>query len=407
MPPVSVDYRYEAASSMTLQSDHTELGLASTDAGTFLDAFVERADAVAAGLLRVGEVAATRFYVHPALTRAKLALADPIITVGDGVVRFESLSACCGVAARLDLPEASLATTTWVGGTTNVDLGPAMRRLLAGLRRRHPLRVVVGSSGLELQTLAGRAQERVVDLPTRWVRSLAELQALASRMTLHAELDADQARAFVRSLPARTGDGVFWSQPLAGGGLRLGASPGRGAFAVGAPERLRVLEPVLRHATGLRAFGTQSSAGAASWWEVTLPGARLGLGLSPALSRGFSGEGALLDALARTDAQTDLARRGLVGYDLSEERFFPRVMPYGRDVLAAAPRVDKARLLVDAGNISCDGERVLVPGSRGNHAVGLDPAGDTCTCTWYATHRGDRGPCAHVLAARIWQEERP
>lgn len=406
MPPVSVEYRYETASTITSQGDHTELGLTSTGTGTFLDAFAERADVVAAGLLRVGEVAATRFYVHPALVKAKLALADPIITVDDSVVRFESLSACCGVAARLDLIDEGLATTTRVGGTTNVDLGPSMRRLLAGLRRRHPLRVVVGSSGLGVQTLAGQAHERVVDLPTRWVRSLAELQALASRMTLHAELDADQARAFLRSLPARTGNDVFWCRPVVGG-LRLGASPGGGAFAVGAPERLRVLAPVLRHATGLRAFGTPGSTGAASWWEVTLPGARLGLALSPALARGFSGEGALLDALVRSDPQTDLARRGLVGYDLSEERFFPRALPYGRDVLAAAPRVDKARLLVEAGTLRQDGDRVLVPGTRGNHAVGLDPAGDTCTCTWFAAHRGDRGPCAHVLAARIWLAEQP
>lgn len=28
-------------------------------------------------------------------------------------------------------------------------------------------------------------------------------------------------------------------------------------------------------------------------------------------------------------------------------------------------------------------------------------AGDRCTCPWYAKHRGTRGPCAHVLAARI------
>ncbi|MDM7832465.1 hypothetical protein [Cellulomonas edaphi] len=404
MASVLVDYRYATSSTLRAEGDHAALGLASTDSGTFLDAFAERADVVASGLLRVGEVAATRFYEHPSAIRAKIALADPIITVEDGTVRFESLSACCGVAARLDLLDEALTSTTRASGTTNVDLGPTVRRLLAGVRRQHPLRIVVGRTGLEVATLDGQAHERIVDLPSRWLRSLAELQALASRMTLLAELDASQARAFLRSLPARVGDQPLWAQPV-GGGLRLGSSPVPGAASVGAPHRLRVLEPVLRHATALRVFGTTSRSSAASWWEVTLPGARLGLGLSPAASRGFSGEGALLDDLSADDPQVELARRGLVGYDLAQGRYFARALPFGRSVLDEAPRASKARRLVAAGKVRAEGDRILVAGSYGEHAVHLASGQETCTCRWYAEHRGDRGPCAHVLAARLWREE--
>ena len=33
--------------------------------------------------------------------------------------------------------------------------------------------------------------------------------------------------------------------------------------------------------------------------------------------------------------------------------------------------------------------------------LGADPDEDRCTCPWYAKYRGGRGPCKHVLAARI------
>jgi hypothetical protein len=80
---VRVNYRYAAKSTMGTDADHPALGLASTGTGTFLDGYVDRADVVAAALLRVGDVAATtRLYVHPSLIRAQLLLADPIVTVG-------------------------------------------------------------------------------------------------------------------------------------------------------------------------------------------------------------------------------------------------------------------------------------------------------------------------------------
>jgi uncharacterized Zn finger protein len=40
----------------------------------------------------------------------------------------------------------------------------------------------------------------------------------------------------------------------------------------------------------------------------------------------------------------------------------------------------------------------------GDHRVTFGPSGagqDTCTCPWWGKHQGTRGPCKHVLAARI------
>jgi uncharacterized Zn finger protein len=43
-----------------------------------------------------------------------------------------------------------------------------------------------------------------------------------------------------------------------------------------------------------------------------------------------------------------------------------------------------------------------VHGSGGvDYRVGWSKNGWTCTCPWYGQHRGDRGPCKHVLAVQI------
>jgi len=407
MGALPVTYRYKTASTLVSGDsgdNGMRLGLATTDPGAFLDGFVERADVVAAALLKVGDIAGTRFYTPPNMVAAALRAADPIVTVGDGAVRFESLSTDCGVAARLDLLDDGLDATTRRPGTTNVDVGPALRQLLAGVRRRDPMRLSVSDQGLGVQTLDGKVHERVVDLPERWVRSLAELQALASQMELAAELNAEQTRQFLRSIPSRSGREPYWLQQVPSG-LRLSTSPGPHRVAVGSPERLRALQPLLRLATGLRVYGTESEAGAATWWTLDLPGARLGLALSPDLSRGFSGEGALLDDLAAKNPDVDRARRGLVGYDVVNGGFFERALPFDKQALESAPRLDKARRLIDQGKVRREGDHTLVAGSYADHVVWLRSTGESCTCQWFRKYHGTRGPCAHVLAARLLDAE--
>lgn len=407
MPSTQVTYRYAATSTLRGEDGQVSVGLASTGTGTFLDAYVERADVVAAGLLLVGRVASTRF--HDPTTATRLAeLADPIITTGDGTVRFESLSACCGVAARLDLPADGVEVTTQTPGTTNVDLGPEMRRLLGGVLPHDPMRVRVADTGLEVTTLDGSAHERTVALPDRWVRSLADLQVLASRMSLRATLDQRQVRAFLRSLPPTTPPrSTFWAQPVGGGGLRLASRPVAGGVPLGGPERLRVLDAVLRHCREVRVYAADGDGPGASWWEVALPHARLGLGLSPETSRGFSGEGALLDGDDDPTADAALAVSGRLGYDLAEGRFFPRLLPVGRDLLGTHPRLATATALVADGAVRPEGDHHVVRGRTRDYVVRLGAPADRCSCRWYVDHGGTRGPCAHVLAVRLLRDGAP
>ncbi|MDR2984919.1 MAG: SWIM zinc finger domain-containing protein [Nocardiopsaceae bacterium] len=43
----------------------------------------------------------------------------------------------------------------------------------------------------------------------------------------------------------------------------------------------------------------------------------------------------------------------------------------------------------------------LVRSGDSEHRVTFADSGDTCTCPWWGKHRGTRGPCKHVLAARL------
>lgn len=102
-----------------------------------------------------------------------------------------------------------------------------------------------------------------------------------------------------------------------------------------------------------------------------------------------------------------LGARGLVGYDLTTGRYFHRVLPFDVDkVETQQPRLKAARQLAASG--ACQivkqeaGETHLqIPGTDVWHFVRLRMEGDRCTCRWFNRYRGQRGPCKHILAARL------
>lgn len=63
------------------------------------------------------------------------------------------------------------------------------------------------------------------------------------------------------------------------------------------------------------------------------------------------------------------------------------------------PRPAKGRKLVDEGAVHLEGELATVHTSGGARRV--SSADSSCTCEWWWDHRGSRGPCEHVPAARI------
>jgi SWIM zinc finger len=408
----------------------------------FFTGFIAAAEQAATGLLAVANVAQARYF-SPQLT----ALRDPVVTCGGDRLRFESFSGCCGVYARLDVLSGALDGEVVDRGTTNVDVNGLLREALARVGGGDPLRLTVGPDELAVTTLDGPVVEKKVPLPERWLRGFTEVQIISAGFDLRAELPAVEAVRFLRSLPrprarSRGSSGpALWAVP-AGRSLRLTSRPAPGAVCLPGPERLEALQPLLRFARSLRAFGPVAAAGSpplASAWELELPEMRLVLTLSPEPRRGFSGEGAALHALADdgTTADADLVgmllafeprvevgllvdRAGLpahrvraalaqlgtagrVGYDVTEAAYFHRELPYDPDrVERLNPRLRNARALVAAGAVRFDGELATVTLDDHAQRVRFAPDGTaSCTCPWWASYRGSRGPCKHVLAAGI------
>jgi hypothetical protein len=319
----------------------------------FFAGFLTAPVAAAAAILAVADVAATRF------DQSAAASLDPVVTAGGGLLRLESFSGCGGVYARLDILPPGLDGDDVGHGTTNVDVNPPLRRALAVL-----------------------------------------------------------------------------------GGLRPASRPAPGAVCLPGVERLSVLQAVLRHATTVRLYAPADTDGqpAAVAWECRLPGMRLVLMLSPDAYRGFSGEGGVLNDLAAGPAAEDAAdllaefpagaprvtvaalsrqaglpadrvRRALtvlgsagqIGYDLAEEAYFRRQLPWSAGAAEAYnPRLGAARALVADEAVRLDGAQAEVGRGDGVNIVRTDDAGRlSCTCVWWARYRGGRGPCRHVLAVRM------
>ncbi|EST38255.1 hypothetical protein N566_08460 [Streptomycetaceae bacterium MP113-05] len=388
----------------------------------------------------MADVAAARYY-----QRLRPASLDPVVTGNGDRLRFESFSGCCGVYARLDVLREGLDGGETGRGTTNVDVNNPLREALSRTGSGDPLHLRVGPEELAVTTLDGPVLEKKVPLPERWLRGFAETQVIAAGFDLRAELSAAEAVRFLRTLPRSGGRTApaRWVVP-AGRALRPTTRPVPGAVCLPGPERLVALQRVLRHAEALRVYGppvTSGSGPLAGAWEVVLPGMRLTLTLSPDASRGFSGEGSVLDALSSDDAAADaelvavllawepridtadladqaglpperiraaltrLGTAGRVGYDTAEAAYFHRELPYDADRAERHnPRLRAARALVEGGAVTVDaGDREAATVLSDGHPYRVrQAAGVTgCTCPWWAKYRGGRGPCKHALAVRM------
>jgi hypothetical protein len=282
-------------------------------------------------------------------------------------------------------------------------------------------------------------------LPIRWIKGFTEVQAYLPGLQPRFTIAAGEAVRFVRGLPKGGSPKLASWVTALGRGLRLSQRESKDAVRVTGLDRIRILEPMLMHAREMTVWANSDAD--VSAWEVVFPTGRFSILISPEVSRGFSGEGQMLERLAsetrgnglpqvqaslrwqaRVDAKDVCARsgldpkevesalavlgsRGLVGYDLARRAYFHRELPFDMDkVESLHPRLLDARKLVDEKLVrvvtqSGAGETLqaeaYVQGTDVEHRVRLQPRGDVCTCPWYGKHQGDRGPCKHVLAARL------
>jgi hypothetical protein len=368
-----------------------------------------------------------------------------VVTSGGERLRFESFSVCCGVYARADFNPEGI-DGDWIGrGTTNVDFNPPMRAALSGVLDREPISVNVGADRVELEHGQGSTIEKKVKLPVRWLKGFVEVQVYQSKMKPIAEISGAEARRFLASLPKQEtwSKGSFSFAVPAGKGLRLSQRQAPNGVAIGAPGRLRALEAVARHAKSMRVYGHDE----VSAWEFVLDGASLHVVISPDASRGFSGEGQALTQLANSRGEEIITRvrstlqwqskldpshlckslnsddntidaalnmlgaRGLVGFDVSEGKYFHRELPFDMELVdELQPRLQAARELCSQNKVRIAKQatpqiEAYVQGTETEHRVVLSETDATCTCRWFSKYQGSRGACKHVLAVQMLTEE--
>ncbi|MBL8823001.1 MAG: SWIM zinc finger family protein [Planctomycetia bacterium] len=440
-------YRYVHPSLVTSQPGNCGLRLATCGGAAenpfFFDGKVRQPHVAASMLLVLAKVVSTRFWMplNPSLL-------DPVVTSSEELLRFEGFSSCCGVYARADFEAPTFEADIKGRGTTNVDFNSSMRAALAQIRQSDTVRMAVGADSVQLTRGEQQVVEKKVKLPVRWIKGFTEVQAYLPVLNRRFTITASEALRFLRAIPKGGSTGmVSWVTSL-GRGLRLSQRESKDAVRVTGTERIRILEPLLMHATELHVWADANTE--VSAWEVVFPTGRFTILISPELTRGFSGEGQVLQQLASssctealpqvkaglrwqsridvaevsrqsslapsqvTSALAVLGSRGLVGYDLHRGAYFHRELPFDLEkVEALQPRMLDARQLVEAklvrviSKMGADEElnaEAYVQGTEVEHRVRLKTDGDSCTCPWYGKHQGDRGPCKHVLAVRLMLE---
>lgn len=132
-------YRYRSSSAL---ADGRLLLSTSGSHPRFFTGFLTAPAPTAAGLLALADVARAN-YLQP----VRVTYRDPIVTGHADGLRFESVSGCCGVYARLDVPAAALDGELPEHGTTNVDVNQPLYTALSRVGAGDPLRLSVGPDG--------------------------------------------------------------------------------------------------------------------------------------------------------------------------------------------------------------------------------------------------------------------
>lgn len=430
-------YRYPFASHAHSDGDSSAIRLATSslkDQPYFFDSAIHQPAIVADALQCLGLIVRTHFFER------KSGMLDPVVTCGQDRLRFEGFSGCCGVYIQCGFDPSAFTSTIDGRGTTNVDFNQPFVHALAKLRFANAATLSVGTDRVTLGVEDTCITERKVKLPLRWLRSFCEVQTYLQAAEHRVQLPASELLKFIRSLPRSAGRqaGTLWATP-AGNTLRLTTRPDASSLPIAGTERWRALEPVLRVACDKVQLWRNQDVVAC---QINLPGCQFIATFSPDIYRGFSGEGQVLESLSGSDwanaldqvrarlnwqgtlvpdklatelklpehevrgAMSALATRGLLGFDVSQQSWFHRELPFQANLVESLhPRLQNARKLVEQSAVRLHQQlgpndfEYIVQGSDVEHLVRLSESGDRCTCTWFTKHQNSRGPCKHILAA--------
>lgn len=412
---------------------------------SFFRGFAAHPQVLARGLLVLADVTSTRYFHY-----TPAALRDPVLSAQGNTLRAECFSACNSVYARLDLSQPGLEGA--IGrGTTNVDIGLALRAALMQISHTDKLHVDIGCGGLTATPVSGageavvhmgeRIHERAVQMPERWVRALGNAAEIHRSMKPVFQLKGAQAQSFVASLPSATGKNQSgWLTPVRTGAKLMPRRTPGAVYASGL-NRLSALKRCLTHISAMTFYHLSSEEPGPFMAEAELPAARLTLSLTAEAWQGYSGEGALLASLARPDVLEDagsiagalcfdaaveqaqtanrwsmsesrakaalafLAVSGKLGFDAREGAYFHRELPDEPErAWKDNPRLKAARGLLEQVKKTGVHQWVVRSGET-EYRVSYPPDKTAkeakCTCAWYLKHQNQRGPCKHILAVQL------
>ena len=438
-------YRYPFASSLEVEAGTPRLRLAAslekTEAPHVFEGRLVAPRAFGDLMLVLSNIVRANFF-RP-LTPAML---DPVITASSSKLRFEGFSGCCGGYVQATIPAAAIDGKFLRRGTTNVDFNDPMRASLTRLNDRQAAQLSVGAEAMSLASGGGKVVEKKVRLPSRWLRGFCESHIYQSRLRPHTELTGMQARQLIQLTPRSPARRPLYLQPRSDG-ARWSTVDSPGCIRVGGAHRLSIIEPLIRQATSLQIWVDQDSS--VSAWIVANPSGTLMLMLSPDVDRGFSGEGQALEALSASQSQqllpairaqlkwqdalsirelaqaasidsgsvekslSVLGTQGVVGFDLSDQAYFHRELPFAIDAiekyqgrLAGATELAANTAVTPLPDVGPD-QVFEVRSEDAFYRVTVMADGQwRCTCPWYGKHRGQRGPCKHLLAVRLQTSKR-
>ena len=365
-------------------------------------------------------------------------LKDPIVTAGNEKIRFEGFSHCASVYARVDILPGGHDGEFPANGTTNVDFNQAMISALSSAGKSENVVLSVGKKEVAISKSNEKIVERKVPLPTKWIKGLTLVQLFLADAEKNVSFNKIQTLQLFQSLPNGKPKTDYY---LVMRGNRPSFSPvkSNSSICIGGIHRLRLLEPLIPLANELRVFAHPQMQ--STTWQLYFGDIRFSLSLSRDFWRGFSGEGAALESLIEDvpDSWIDavdkysyanqefnptllaiqegidlkkidnitgrLSAMGLLGFDLDENHFFYRRLPFKLSRIVSLIRLKDAEKLLQEGKVAITLKNdnkieARVEGSGVKHLVIIDGESEKCTCTWFSKHQGERGLCKHILAVK-------
>lgn len=439
----TLTYHYTNPSSLQRVNDHEELFLShysevqEKEAPCFFWGRLTNPYITAKCLITLSNVVRSSFNLSP----FQLALLkDPIVTAGNDTIRFEGFSHCAGVYARVDVLPKGHDGEFLECGTTNIDFNQDMISALASVKKDENVVLSVGKKEVSVQKNGEKTVERKVPLPIKWIKGLSTVQIYLAETELAITLNKIQALQLFKTIPKGNPKEDYY---LIKRGNKSTFSPVAQAnsICIGGIHRLRLVENLIPLVNEIKVFAHPDMK--STTWQFYFGEVRFSLSLSRETWRGFSGEGASLDSLVEDvpeewlkyfdnfsysnqkfnptllaieenldinkieNITSRLSAMGLLGYDLDENYFFHRRLPFKLNrITSLNPRLKNAEKLLEQEKVSIVSKsenriEATVEGSGVTHSVVLEGKTERCTCTWFSKHQGDRGLCKHILAVKI------